>query len=85
MRTAVGHEAFPESALEMVARGFAAAVPAIVIAYSVIIDPLINLQPVAQRDFSGAVPADLSKSTLVAQLLVPTLFVMLGFLAVSVR
>ncbi len=81
MTTAVGQQIHPGSALETMARRFAAAVPAVVIAYSVVIDPLINLQPVAQRDFIGAVTDDFRKSTLVAQLLVPSLFVTLAFLA----
>lgn len=68
------------SGFDAAIRGFAALVPAIVIAYSLIIDPLINLQPVADAGSAGILDRE-EKSTFFAQLLIPTLFVAMVFLA----
>ena len=81
MRSAVERSNPPGAALAGMTRHFAAIVPAIIIAYSVIIDPLINLKPVSEGLVGGPRTADAGKSTLLAQMLIPALFVTLGFLS----
>ncbi len=80
MSSAAEQQILPGAALVTMTRRFAAVVPAILIAYSVIVDPLINLQPVSGT-IGGPRTSDVGKSTLLAQLLIPALFVTLGFLA----
>ncbi|MBO6757220.1 MAG: O-antigen ligase family protein [Roseibium sp.] len=81
--TAIASDASASGAtFETVVRQYAALVPAVVIAYSLVIDPLINLQPVTDSGLGGA--DQIEKSTLLAQLLIPVLFVSLAFLSTIV-
>ncbi|WP_420414027.1 O-antigen ligase family protein [Roseibium sp.] len=80
MTALLSHKAGLSPAFERFVCAFAAIIPAVVIAYSLIVDPLINLQPVAEAGSGGALDSE-EKSTLLAQLLIPLLFVAMAFLA----
>lgn len=73
------------SPLAKAARRGAALIPALLIGYSALVDPLINLGPVARVEYGGLQIGVVKKSTLATQLLVPALFALTLVFAMAAR